>query len=104
MSEARTFREEEHELIDACRIGHGTMYDQDDLGDVVAGLASECENREANERAEIRRAERLADALRDALRFVSVGGPLRVADRKELISMLRAALAVAGDEPREDAR
>ncbi len=51
MSAARIFREEEHELIQACRDGHGTMYDQDDLADVVAGLAIECENREAALRA-----------------------------------------------------
>jgi hypothetical protein len=62
----KTFREEEHELIDACRMGHGTMYDQDDLADVVAALAVECENRERNERAEMKRADEYQDAYRAA--------------------------------------
>lgn len=69
----KTYREEEHELIDACRMGHGTMYGQDDLADVVAALAVECEYREQNERVEMRRADeyqaayRAAEAERDAL-------------------------------------
>lgn len=66
MTSSRTFREEEHELIQACRDGHGTMYGQDDLADVVAGLAIECENREANERAEMRRADEYQKAYRAA--------------------------------------
>jgi hypothetical protein len=62
----KTFREEEHELIEACHMGHGTMYDQDDLADVVSALADECENRERNERAEMKRADEYRDAYRAA--------------------------------------
>jgi hypothetical protein len=63
---ALTLREEEDELIQACRDGYGTLYGQEDLAEVVVALSDECEAREQNERAEMRRADEYQEAYRRA--------------------------------------
>ncbi len=93
--EPRTFREEEHELIDACRMGHGTMYDQDDLADVVAGLAIECENRDAHVRA-------LEEALRAMLELDSYrprDGSVNESWERGILEIARAALTPEEPKP-----